>query len=334
MCKIDKEQINRPWMIMSIKKVPKRRNQEIEFDILEDILETLRFRGTIFFRSKLASPWGITLASAGMPRFHIMLSGDCFVGIDRNKTIKIQERGIIMLPTGHSHWIADKPGRKLVSGQLAGKACALGKPLFQHGKISHHLMCGLVSFDQDMSHPFLDSFPKVLNFPGFKKNDAIWVTVTAIESQMRSAHGNSGPVVDRLTEALFLQLLSHYIHENKDTTGFFAALNDRRIHRVLTLIHQKPDCDWSLSLLVDKVGMSRATLVRHFQDCVGMAPMAYVTNWRIIKTYNQIKYTTESLDRIAQSVGFTSGRTLNKVFQRHYGYTPTELRREHRSDIK
>ena len=129
-----------------------------------------------------------------------------------------------------------------------------------------------------------------------------------------------------MTEVLFLQLLHYYVEEDDEATGFFAALRDHRVHRALTLIHQDPAFQWSLSTLGAKAGMSRATLTRHFQNKVGIAPMAYINNLRIMKAFNLIKHGSESLEQIADMVGFASARTLNKAFRRHYGYTPSELR--------
>jgi len=97
---------------------------------------------------------------------------------------------------------------------------------------------------------------------------------------------------------------------------------------VLSLIHRDPAFDWTLASLGEQVGMSRATLVRHFREAIGVAPMAYIQNWRIMKAYNQIKYTSTPPERVAESTGFGSVRTLNKSFQRHYEYTPNELRRQ------
>ena len=57
-----------------------RLNEANDFDVLGDVLETLRFRGSIFFRSELAAPWGMSLEEETFPRFHIAMSGDCFVG--------------------------------------------------------------------------------------------------------------------------------------------------------------------------------------------------------------------------------------------------------------
>ena len=297
-----------------------------DFDVLRDVLETLRFRGSIFFRSELAAPWGMSLEPVGIPRFHVALSGDCFVGGDRRDALEVQEMDIIMLPTGASHWIADQPGRELIPSGLAGDACEMGEPLFQQGKITNQLMCGIVHYDRESPHPFLDSLPTILHFPKLKPTEPIWATVTLIDAEMRRVPNHSGPIVDRLTEVLFLQLLHYYVEREDNATGFLAALRDRRVQQALSLIHREPEFNWTLALLGERVGMSRTTLVRHFQGVVGVAPMAYLANWRIIKAYNLTKYTSAPLEQVAEGTGFASARTLNRAFQRHYGYTPNELR--------
>ena len=304
-----------------------RLKQQPAFDVLGDILETLRFRGSLFFRSDLAAPWGMSLSKLGNPRFHIVLSGECFVGSDDHDAVKAEGADIIMLPNGTSHWIADKPGRELVPSTKAGEACELGNPLFQKGKITNRLMCGLVHFDQGASHPILDALPDMMHFSMLESGGPIWSVVKLIDAEMKDNQNRFSRITDRLTEVLFLKLLNHYIQENEDATGFLAALRDRRVYRALSLIHQEPEFNWTLTSLGERVGMSRATLVRRFQDVVGFTPMAYVTDWRIMKAHNLIKYSVTPFEQIADATGFASARTLSRSFQRHYGCTPTELRR-------
>jgi AraC-like DNA-binding protein len=299
--------------------VPERIKQEKPFDVLNDVLETLRFKGSIFFRSDLSAPWGIALPGISGPRFHIILSGECFVGSKDNEPVKASETDIIMLPNGNSHWIADRPGRDLVPSASAGKACELGDPLFQQGEITNRLMCGMVIYDQNATHPILDSLPEIINFSMLETSGPIWALVRLIDGELRSPEGASSNITDRLTEVLFLKLLHQYVYENQETTGFIAALRDKRIHQALMMIHAQPGHDWSLAKLGEKVGMSRATLVRHFQEAVGMAPITYINNWRIMKAHNALKYTSVSLEQLASSLGFTSGRTLTRAFERHYG---------------
>ena len=307
--------------------MPERLKQGPAFDVLGDILETLRFRGSVFFRSDLAAPWGMSLSELGIPRFHIMLSGECFIGSGAHDATKGEEADIVMLPNGSSHWIADKPGRELVPSAQAGRACELGNPLFQKGKITNRLMCGLVNFDQGASHPILDALPEMMHFSMLESAGPIWSIVKLIDTEMQGSQNLGSRIADRLTEVLFLQLLNHYVRENEDESGFLAALRDRRVYRALTLIHQEPEFGWTLTLLGERVGMSRATLVRRFQEVIGVAPMAYIADWRIMKAHNLVKYSATPFEQIADATGFASARTLSRAFQRRYECTPNELRR-------
>lgn len=316
---------------LRINIVSERLNQEQTFDVLGDILETLRFRGSIFFQSDLAAPWGMSLTASGIPRFHIVLSGDCYIGAPNEQPVKVAEKDIIMLPNGTSHWIADQPGRELVASNRAGKACELGNPLFQNGAITNRLICGMVNFDDGLRHPILDALPEIMHFSMLDKASPVWPVVNLIDAEMQQQGAGASRIADRLTEVLFLQLLNQYVAEHDAPTGFVAALRDRRVHKALTLIHKEPAFPWNLDTLGERVGMSKATLVRKFQDVVGMAPMAYISDWRIMKAHSMTRYTTTPLEEVAVSTGFASAKTLSRAFRRHYGCTPSELRKSQRS---
>jgi transcriptional regulator GlxA family with amidase domain len=118
------------------------------------------------------------------------------------------------------------------------------------------------------------------------------------------------------------------VSDNKEIKGFFSALCNKRIHRVLDVIHQNPQHPWTLDLLVEQVNMSRATLIRQFKNTVGVAPMTYISNWRMTKAYHLVKQSNNSLEHIACVVGFSTARTLSKSFHKYYGLTPSELRRK------
>ena len=298
------------------------------FNVVEDILDTLRFRGSIFFQSKLAAPWGMSVEGEGNPRFHIALNGSFFVGSsDKSDAVNVNQMDIIMLPQGGKHWIADQTDRELIPSVKAGEACELGNPLFQQGKITNKLICGQVHYDKNIFHPILDSLPSVLHIKSIKSSDPIWMTVKLIDTEMERLQVNRSSIIDRLTEVLFLQLLNKYIVDNKEISGFFSALKNHRIHHVLELIHKNPEIQWSIESLGEKIGMSRATLARQFKSAVGTTPISYISNWRIMKAHHLLKYSSRSIEQIAETVGFSTARTLNKAFLRHYSYTPSELRK-------
>ena len=134
-------------------------------------------------------------------------------------------------------------------------------------------------------------------------------------------------LVDRLTEALFLKLLQEKVLHNKESEGFIAALNDRRLSVALQILHEHLQQNWTLQELADEVGMSRATLVRHFRETVGLAPMEYLTHWRLTKALSYIKYTSYKLERIAEMIGFSSAQSLSKAFKKKYNASPMSVRK-------
>ena len=310
-----------------IKKVTDQRKIHSDFEVINDILQTLRFKGTIFFHSKLAAPWGVVFGPMKIPRFHIALSGDCFIGTDSMEAVSIQEMEIVMLPTGHSHWIADQPGRPLISAEEVGEACSLNMPMFQNGVITNRLMCGLVSFDEAVSHPILEALPEILHFAP-EDDDGLWNTACLIDQEIQRTGKNTSTIVDRLTEVLFIRLLEEHVKRDYGSSGFIAALRDPRLKQALTLIHREPHLDWSLESLGARVGMSRATLNRHFNNTIGAAPNAYLQDWRLTKAWHLIRHTDLPLDSVAEQVGFASGRTLARAFQRKYGQSPKQARSE------
>ncbi|MEM7016214.1 MAG: AraC family transcriptional regulator [Pseudomonadota bacterium] len=299
-------------------------------EVLNDIAETLRFRATIFFRSQLAAPWGIALSDMAWPRFHISLGGSFFANIENRKNadpLAIGERGVVMLPAGGSHWIADAPGRRLVSDTEAGEACQLNKPLFQAGEITHSVMCGIVKFDTNASHPLLHCLPEIIHIPEVPRESRAWRLIEMIDDELNENWPLANATVDRLTEVLFITLLHEFIETHQEAVGFILALRDRRLNHIIQLIHRNLAEPWTIEGLAKQVGMSRATLIRQFQEAIGSTPIEYLTQWRLLRAHYLIKHTYDSIEAIAAQVGYASAQTLSKSFKKRYGHPPAELRK-------
>ena len=316
-------------VFVMIKKVAKRINNSprTEF-VLSDIFDTLRFRGTIFFSSALASPWGMELPSINKPRFHILLKGTCHIGLNlEEQPLKLQHMEIALLPHGEKHWIADKPGRKLIKSEQAARACELDSPLFQMGEITEKVICGLIDYEKNSSHPVIESLPSILHFRSIHENDPIWKTVILLNLELDKGKTFKSTIVDRLSEVLFMQLLTNFVDSSEQSFGFFAALNDQKILNALELIHKTPDFQWTLQILAERINMSRASMIRMFENNLGVSPMAYLKNWRMSKAVYYLKQTNQSVKEIATLVGYSTARTLSKAFHRHFSKTPSEYRR-------
>ena len=73
--------------------------------------------------------------------------------------------------------------------------------------------------------------------PTFEEASPIWRLVQLINAEAERRPSLRAPILDRLTEALFLQLLQELVDRGEGTIGFVAALRDRPLRRALELLY-------------------------------------------------------------------------------------------------
>jgi AraC-like DNA-binding protein len=297
-----------------------------QINVLDDVIETLRFQGTLFFHSDLAAPWGMSVPKSNLPRFHVALNGSFFIGANSSQ-VAVKPMDIVLLPGGDMHWIADEVDREMVPSQQVGNACELGKPLFQKGPITNRLMCGVVNYDDKIIHPILSSLPEIIHLSDIQAEHSIWVTIRQIDAEVLRSGTHRSILIDRLTEVLFIQLLHKFADHKEHLTGFLGALQDPQIALVLQMFHSAPEREWTLETLSDLTHMSRATLQRKFKACLDVSPMTYLSYWRMAKAYQLIRHSTLSFESITEAIGFAHVRSLRSAFHRRYGITPSTLRK-------
>ena len=113
-------------------------------DVVSDICRSIRFEGSVFFRSDLSAPWGIVLPEAREPRFHVVLDGRLWFQTEKMPEPQTMNAGdILIIPEGEWHWIADQVGRPLTPSAEAGAALQAGTPMFQNGQTATRLICRL-----------------------------------------------------------------------------------------------------------------------------------------------------------------------------------------------
>ena len=287
--------------------------------VINEAFNLFRFNGSVFFRSSLASPWGIQLSEAPAIRFHIALKGDFNVGTNKNEFMHVNQGDIAIVASNQKHWLADNPESEKTDQSAVLEACNLNSPLFQQGTISHSIICCMISLEPGLTHPLLEKIPALLPIKNLQSNDEIWPIIDMIDQNLETQHSLQNPIADRLVEILFIHLINRVLDSDHGEKIVDALIADRRIFQALNIIHKSPQFNWTVSGLGEKVGMSKSTLNRQFLLSVGETPMAYLINLRLSKAKSLIKSSKISFDEIAAMSGYSSSRSLNKAFVKHFG---------------
>ncbi len=282
----------------------------------------------MFFRSSLASPWGIQLSADPAIRFHIALKGGLHIGSRPDHYIQIKQGEIGLVASNQEHWMADHPGTEKTDQSEVLEACNLNSPLFQKGRISHHIICCRIALESGLTHPLLDKIPVLLSVRNLDANDVVWSIIELMDQHLEQQCSWQNPIVDRLVEVLFIHIMSHIINSEQGSNIIDALIADRRIFQALNFIHKYPQQNWTVTSLGEKVGMSKSTLNRQFLLSVGETPIAYLMNVRLSKARSLIKNSEISFDEIAAITGYSSARSLNKAFVKHFDINM----KDHRED--
>lgn len=88
----------------------------------------------------------------------------------------------------------------------------------------------------------------------------------------------------------------------------------------------------SVTILAEQIGMNTNKLQNGFKEVYEMTVNEYIQAKRLLIASVLIKNTDDSFSEIADKVGIRSQSYLSKIFKDRYGLTPTEIRRDNKTN--
>ena len=98
--------------------------------------------------------------------------------------------------------------------------------------------------------------------------------------------------------------------------GWLAALSDPVLAPALAAIHTAPDRKWSVADLAREAHVSASLLDERFREKLSLAPIRYLTEWRMHIARDLLASTTMSVAAIARRVGYESEEAFSRAFKR------------------
>jgi AraC-like DNA-binding protein len=163
-----------------------------------------------------------------------------------------------------------------------------------------------------------------------RQNQAGTILTRLIElviSEASKPRFGSESVIERLCDSLFVLVIRYCIEANLVRQGVFAAMQDKRLAKALTLIHEQPWQAWTLSTLCAQAGVSKSVLSEKFSALIGHSPIEYLTLWRLQIAAHWLMAPNMSVERVAVRSGYESVSAFSKAFKRHIGVAPGAFRR-------
>ncbi len=314
-------------------------------DALSDLLRVVRFSGGIFLDAKFRGPWCVRSQIApahcgpgvnsedSLVAFHYVLHGrlQLRVGKERPRTAGPGEI-IVMAHNDPLLMGSDVTLPAIEAAPLVSKAEEHELACIDFGKdqqLKHHFVCGFLATTV-RDHPLLSALPPMLvaNLRG--RSCADWA-----ESSFRYAareHAARKPgsreILARLSELLFVEAVREHIEQlSGDAIGWLAALRDPSLARALSVMHARPAQPWTTETLAKEACLSRSAFAERFNATVGLPPMSYLTQWRMLLAGQRLRESSDTIAQIAAIVGYESEFTFSRAFRREMGVAPGAWRK-------
>jgi AraC-like DNA-binding protein len=314
--------------------------------LLAEALGRLRVQGAIFLRGEYSEPWAYEsmpisdLAALFVPGaervilFHVVASGRCWVETAPDDRHWAGPGDVIVLPYGDSHRMGGTENAVTVS------ASALVEPppwqqmpfiRYGDGGAPTNVVCGYLTSDDPLFDPALRALPPVfvVSPPVGAAQDWVRASIDYAMQQTEQVSAERFEVPPRVPELLLVEVLKlHLATTPASEHGWIMALRDPVLAPALAAIHGAPERKWSVAALAREAAVSVSLLDERFRDVLGLAPIRYLTGWRMHVAGELLHAGDLGVAGIARRVGYDSEEAFSRAFKRSYGQAPSAWRRE------
>jgi AraC-like DNA-binding protein len=272
--------------------------------------------------------WAIRFPARDKIKFFAVVKGHCWVTLEGEPEPMLFETGDVgLVAKPRASVLASDPAIEPVDAMSLFSGAGRTLAILGDGEDFAHIG-GHVLLDPIRGKLLADILPPWIRIRAASPHAASfrWLLDRLIDE--REA-GKPGALLAsaQLTQLLFIEILrSHLETANLMPAGWLRALADPRIGHALRLMHGDPARAWHLEELAKACAMSRTSFAFHFRTVAGVAPLTYLTEWRMHLAERALREERTPVASIARSLGYASESAFSNAFKRVKGSSPTAYR--------
>lgn len=312
---------------------------------LAEILRSIRLSGGVFLRANIRGDWCLrshlsveelepSFSSASdLLLYHLVLEGELRVRLDEGQEAQFTPGQIAILPRYEPHLLGNDLSLKPTSAKEVTRTESgdLAHIEFGTGPQTSRMICGYLASSSRLLQALVASLPALLKHDTMQSPSGAWIreTMRFAASETEAGRVGSDLLFARLSEVLFLESLRDHIRTGAGAhrVGPVRALADPVVSSVLAIFHSDPASAWNLATVAKRVGASRSVVAERFKSTLEVSPMDYLTQVRMDRALELLESRELSVSEIAIRVGYDSSAGFSRAFRRHFGRTPTSVRR-------
>ena len=275
-------------------------------------------------------PWALRFPEYKHMKFGGVIEGSRWVWIEGvTEPLKLEAGDFYLLTNGAPYCFATDLHTEVVDGMtfMAEHLEADGVVRYGNGQPRTVGTGGRFTFDDEMSELLLKSLPPLIHIRGsLSQARALRSALELISFETEATKPGTSAVGASLCTIVLVNILRAYLLADERPEGWLGALADPQIGSVLGLMHGNIAKRWKVKDLAYEVGMSRTTFAERFRAMVGLAPLEYLTRWRMTIARSALRRNDSNLATIAENIGYESDTAFSSSFKRMFGCSPGSYR--------
>lgn len=306
-------------------------------------LAQIQLSGAIFLRGEYTESWAyeslpsedaaavLAPEAVRIVLFHVVVTGRCWVEAGSHK-VWAHEGDVIVLPYNDQHRMGGLETAELVPiTQLVDPPPWTAMPHIVHGLggARSEVICGYLTCDDRLFDPQMRVFPPVFVVTPPEGPVRSWVKASSdlVLQQTSQVTDDRLAAPTDIPQLLLREVLKLHLSNAPATdTGWLAELHDPVVAPALAAIHEDPGRKWTLADLAREATVSSTVLDERFRTVLGLAPIRYLTGWRMHVAEDLLHSTTLPVTAIARRVGYDSEEAFSRAFKRDHGMAPSVWR--------
>ncbi len=314
-------------------------------DVLSHVLNAMRISGSLLLKERYKAPWGINVPDSctlnrlldtrndvRIAAFHLVEQGCIHIKSDNNEAVLVEAGEMVVCFSGKGHSLYQGASQQMLSFQdIMSGTENIFEPDDELTPCTS-LVCGVFMLQDTSLNPLLATLPDVMKFSVANPTDypRLYGVVNLLVQEFRHQAVGNRYIVQRYLEILCAEAIrSHLESLPEHSTGWLSALKDPLIGRTIEAIHTQPGYAWSVKSLAEMVAMSPSRFAARFTQTLGESPMAYVSRWRMYTASQMLENSQQSIEQIANAVGYESLAAFSRAFKRQVGLPPATWRLNH-----
>ena len=305
-------------------------------DLLTDILHQTGLRRRVLKLRHLDSNSALQFPCNKSMGLHVVTSGEVYVHAPSlAEPLHLQAGDIALMARGCHHTLSPKADLQGCTLQALNYTDTAEPGSTGISETNCAVISGAHQFWNTPIHPFFEDMPDWFTFRAATVADvpALPLVVDLLAQEVRQRELGAETIVHGLLDTIFTYLLRDVVAQQSKTRGCWShSMHDPQIRQALVLLHDDCARTWTLGALAQQCGLSRTGLAERFRKAMNDTPLNYLRTVRIQNAMRLLSETEQTLEQVAQAVGYQDAFSFSKAFKRTVGIAPRAFRSQDTQD--